>query len=338
MKFLKYLLKPVKFLIYIILFVALIYYRPIIFHSNVNQYVDSAISYIENEFNISVPFYPEVVENENIQVLSSSAIECEEIEDLVVDNNNVESKIDSEVTEVVDESKSDETGVSDSVKIAKLDTVNDSKEVVSSEAGQNIEAEHDFLSGLGSIDNKLKALGGLTETVNVINNKVDVLFEKLESDLVLKQQQIRKMEIEARKVVDTQKQLGPVVSDKSIQEKKINTEAVASASPLSDDNITSDSKRILSVARQSFWNGNSDISIKYYLDLARDESVSPDVYGELGNVYYAQGKWKLAGEAYYEAAVRLLDLNKTSQVGFLLRIIQGLDTVSADKLRQKMSG
>jgi tetratricopeptide (TPR) repeat protein len=88
----------------------------------------------------------------------------------------------------------------------------------------------------------------------------------------------------------------------------------------------------------AYWSGDIQSAEKLYLYLANIEDRNPDVYGELGNVYYAQGEWKQAGQAYYEAAVRLLAINKGDQVNYLLQLIQGLDSDSAQLLRQKISG
>ncbi len=103
--------------------------------------------------------------------------------------------------------------------------------------------------------------------------------------------------------------------------------------------LPTDNLAILNRARQAYWNGSMAEAEKAYQELSELASQDPDVYGELGNIYYAQGKWKQAGEAYYEAAIRLIEANQQpAQVNYLLRVIQGLDAESANKLRQKMTG
>jgi hypothetical protein len=93
-------------------------------------------------------------------------------------------------------------------------------------------------------------------------------------------------------------------------------------------------KQLLIDARTAFNSGNVTLSEKYYLELTARTKSDPDVFGELGNVYYSQGKWKKAGEAYYEAAVRLIDTGRRDQVVYLQRVIQGLDAGYAEKLAQ----
>ena len=106
----------------------------------------------------------------------------------------------------------------------------------------------------------------------------------------------------------------------------------------SSDTALSDSRRILIHARNAFWHGDMEEAEKAYRELTEHEELAMDAYGELGNVYYAQGKWQEAGKAYYETAVRLIELKQPYQVNYLLRVIQGLDSESAEKLRLKISG
>ncbi|MCW8922322.1 MAG: hypothetical protein OQK69_01645 [Gammaproteobacteria bacterium] len=145
---------------------------------------------------------------------------------------------------------------------------------------------------------------------------------------------------------DTETAEQTVVQDNELKEVSAvndvaDADPTASAGSDIDPAIESDANALMFMARQSFWNGNTDDAEKRYIDLSNIDSANPDVYGELGNVYYAQGKWKQAGEAYYQAAVRLLssqDDSKKDRVSYLLRVIQGLDADSAAKLRKKISG
>lgn len=93
---------------------------------------------------------------------------------------------------------------------------------------------------------------------------------------------------------------------------------------------------MLDQARIRFNEGDVNGAIALYQQLTAMDTANPNVFGELGNIFYSQGKWKEAGEAYYEAANRLLDLGNTAQVQYLYRVIQGLDQESADKLKQRL--
>lgn len=96
------------------------------------------------------------------------------------------------------------------------------------------------------------------------------------------------------------------------------------------------SEELLDQARTKFNEGDITGAIATYQQLSTIDPGNPNVFGELGNVFYSQGKWKEAGVAYYEAANRLLDKGNAAQVQYLYRVIQGLDQESADKLKQRL--
>ena len=102
------------------------------------------------------------------------------------------------------------------------------------------------------------------------------------------------------------------------------------------DSDTSSERDLLIDARNAFNHGKVAASEKLYLELTQLEQDNPDAFGELGNVYYSQGKWDEAGQAYYEAAVRLIEKGNYNQVSYLQRVINGLNTEHAEKLSQLM--
>ena len=102
------------------------------------------------------------------------------------------------------------------------------------------------------------------------------------------------------------------------------------------DSDTSSERDLLINARNAFNQGAVIESEKFYLELTQLDNDNPDIFGELGNVYYSQGKWDEAGQAYYEAAVRLITDGNYNQVAYLQRVITGLNTEHAEKLAQLM--
>jgi len=105
----------------------------------------------------------------------------------------------------------------------------------------------------------------------------------------------------------------------------------------STDKEYASSAALLKVARIAYQEGNPHVAIKIYKELIELENDEADFYGELGNVYYAIGNWDEAGLAYYEAATRLIEQNKFAQVGYLQRVIQGLNAEQAEKLAEQLS-
>ena len=102
------------------------------------------------------------------------------------------------------------------------------------------------------------------------------------------------------------------------------------------DSDTSSERELLINARNAFNRGAMAESEKIYLELTQLDNDSPDNFGELGNVYYSQGKWDEAGQVYYEAAVRLMAKGNHHQVAYLQRVISGLNKEHAEKLSQLM--
>lgn len=97
-------------------------------------------------------------------------------------------------------------------------------------------------------------------------------------------------------------------------------------------------QNILYQARQAYWAGDIKAAEQIYKKLTANSRADANVYGELGNIYYLQGKWKPAANAYYEAAIRLIDNKQYAQVNYLLRVIQGLNPNVAKKLQKKIFG
>jgi len=93
---------------------------------------------------------------------------------------------------------------------------------------------------------------------------------------------------------------------------------------------------LINQARLLHMTGNSNNAIELYRELGELYPDDPNVYGELGNVYYLQGDWKQASQAYYEAALRLRKLRMNDQIHYLYLVIHGLDPETAEKLREQL--
>ena len=268
MTVIRFLITPLKWLLFLALFAALIYFRSIIFQPHINQYINAGLSLIEDVAEISIPSHQAPVKIEPA----------------------------TEIKVVVKEDcPNDQLSVADS----KQEEINISKDEV------------------------------VTAAIDVPAEDVPVAISK-ENESV------------AVPAVAAQPVAEPASSD---SEKLIEAEVKSNNVELPDSRaseVSTDKSDMLVMARQAFWSRNFQNSEKRYLDIIGLDGSDADIYGELGNVYYSQGKWQQAGKAYYEAAIRLLASNSGDQnserVSYLLRVIQGLDTDSAEKLRNKISG
>jgi len=114
-------------------------------------------------------------------------------------------------------------------------------------------------------------------------------------------------------------------------------EGVAHKEPQSKDtDILFDTRQELRHARELYWKNQFEEAESAYLKLAEHAPQNPDVFGELGNVYYSQGKWKRAAYTYNKAVLLLVDLKQIKRADHLLRFIQSIDAEAAAELRQKI--
>ena len=278
---------------------ALVYFRSIIFHSNVNQYIDTALVSAEEMLEIEIPSHV----NNDVELKPVAQAECETIEVDVVESGDFSERemlvADDEKKDAVDELSLSDEGIEPEGEQVLINTLSDAVSAIS----EKVDSLFDMNKSEPIADSGLE--GESTKPLIPLANKKDSNLTYPEDDAVQVQVQV-------------QVQV-PVAESPSV-----------------------DTKQVLHTARKLFWNGNVQGSEKLYLELTNLDKNDPDAYGELGNVYYTQGKWKQAGEAYYEAAIRLLEQNNNGQaidrVSYLLRVIQGLDTESADKLKNKIAG
>jgi len=93
--------------------------------------------------------------------------------------------------------------------------------------------------------------------------------------------------------------------------------------------VTNPDQISLNQARQMYWSGDIDGAKKAYGALAERISDNPDIYGELGNLNYAQGDLETAAEDYYQAGTRLVQQGRIAQAMHLLSIVRGLSAEKA---------
>jgi tetratricopeptide (TPR) repeat protein len=100
---------------------------------------------------------------------------------------------------------------------------------------------------------------------------------------------------------------------------------------------TANPYRLLAAAREAFWKRDYARAETSYRELIALEPDNPDGYGELGNMYFAQGKWEQAAEAYYDAGTRLVVQNRIQQAEVLVQVIRGLNGDQADALAEQIA-
>lgn len=87
-------------------------------------------------------------------------------------------------------------------------------------------------------------------------------------------------------------------------------------------------------ARKSFYQRNYELSEQSYQKVIDSTENNFDAYGELGNVYFNQGKNKQAAAAYYEAAAILVRKGQANRARSLMGLLRHLDKTKADELQK----
>lgn len=142
----------------------------------------------------------------------------------------------------------------------------------------------------------------------------------------------------AQESIEDKPEQKETTDDKPAEVTKIQEEVVeVEENPVSEDKAAADYLTVLRDARTAFAQGNMETAVTKYNELIDLENDEADFHGELGNVYYAMGKWNEAGASYYEAAVRLIENKQMAQVSYLQRVIQGLDAERAEKLAKHLA-
>jgi tetratricopeptide (TPR) repeat protein len=86
-------------------------------------------------------------------------------------------------------------------------------------------------------------------------------------------------------------------------------------------------------ARKSFYQRDYEKSIQSYQDVIDNTEDNFDAYGELGNVYFNQGKKQQAASAYFEAAAILIRKGQVNRARSLMGLLRHLDKAKAEELQ-----
>jgi tetratricopeptide (TPR) repeat protein len=87
-------------------------------------------------------------------------------------------------------------------------------------------------------------------------------------------------------------------------------------------------------ARKSFYQRKYDVSEKNYQYVIDHTEDNFDAYGELGNVYFNQGKNKQAAAAYFSAASILVSKGQIRRAESLIGLLRHLDKDKAEELQK----
>lgn len=89
-------------------------------------------------------------------------------------------------------------------------------------------------------------------------------------------------------------------------------------------------------ARRAYWSQDLPAARDKYLALVKENTNEPDIAGELGNVYFTEGRYQDAAAQYYEAGMRMVRSRNPGAAGSVIGILHRLDPAQANALRQAM--
>lgn len=87
-------------------------------------------------------------------------------------------------------------------------------------------------------------------------------------------------------------------------------------------------------ARKAFYHRDYELSEKKYLQVIDSTEDNYDAYGELGNIYFNQGKGAQAAAAYFEAAAIFVRTGQVTRARSLVGLLQHLDKTKAVELQK----
>ena len=142
--------------------------------------------------------------------------------------------------------------------------------------------------------------------------------------------------VEMAEPADAIDAMAPPVVEAQTEPESTTVPMQASAGDVADSDVLDSDVADLDAARQAFWARDFDNAERLYQQVAANQTSNADPLGELGNLYYLNGRWREAAEAYAGAVERLIAAGDTPRAQHLLMVLDGLDAQRAQELRQAL--
>ncbi len=319
MKLIRYLLSHIILLAFLVALGFAYYYRAHLFSGNINARIDSTVHRVMVLVKLS-PEQPEASEQSlpvtETEPSQADTVTAQEAPAVIEEAPAVVAQVSETDTEATKDNVSTSQPAADPAIAPTTDTVTEA--AIDQEQAQATEA---------ATDDTAEATEPATEQVTEADSaEPDPVLASAPAPADPTPEQ-------APQVTETVVAQGTDVSE-SVPATKPDQTAAASTDK---EAVATSHAELIGQARLAFQSGDSNKAISLYQELSDLNPDDPNTYGEMGNVLYAQGKWKEAGKAYYEAAIRLKRQGRMEQVQYLFRVIQGLDQESAEKLRSQLA-
>ena len=283
MKIVRHLLSFTWLFVILAFLIGLVYFRADLFPEYINKPVDKAVAVVSDITGVKIPQYKPKIKPAETQLIET---EQEASEVVVVEESETET---AETGQQVEETES----FAEQPSTDKTEDMEAVVEIVEEAISEKIEEMIQTADG-----------GNQAEL-----EEAPAEEEATEQEPVIAAEIIEAPEIDAEAEVESDAKMEEAVVDSEIIKPEPTAQAEVKAEAI-------DTRQMLRDARRLYWEGKLSEAEEAYAGLAEADAANPDVFGELGNIYYAQGKWKQAGESYYRAALLLIDLNQPAQVNY----------------------
>ena len=165
---------------------------------------------------------------------------------------------------------------------------------------------------------------------------VDVVKTNLQSMSTVSKTQSDTVVVTKDSFVSAQieKQLDNVARDGRSVDDSLKQDSRQDDNKQSGDKQDDDIRENWIAARKSFYQRKYDLSEQNYQKVIDSTEDNVDAYGELGNVYFNQGKNEQAASAYFEAAAILVRQGQVNRARSLLGLLRHLDKSKASELQE----
>jgi len=89
-------------------------------------------------------------------------------------------------------------------------------------------------------------------------------------------------------------------------------------------------------ARQAYWAGDIAQAESLYSKIITTNADNINAWGELGNIYYMQAKWKKAANAYAEVTLLLIDKKDMQQAAFFHGLVNQMDREQSERINERL--
>jgi len=117
---------------------------------------------------------------------------------------------------------------------------------------------------------------------------------------------------------------------------KENSDADSSVAQAGAGDVESADDISLDAARQAFWQRDMEGAEKLYRKITMSDVDNINAWGELGNIYFMQSKWKEAAQAYAEVTLKLLDANDFPRAAYMHNMVNRLDPEQAGRINERL--